>query len=747
MLFFGTVTRNNLKKQAVTETAIFKSVESLIHKLRFRQGLKSDFFRNKRYLVHQLLNGLQDIKFPVMNSKIFNIKNIINTRWEFFICLFLVVATFTLYYQVRHFEFVNFDDFIYVKNPYVQTGFTIEGISWFFNISRNWHPLTWLSHTLDYQLYGFNSGMHHLTNLIIHIINSILLFIVFRRMTGFLWRSAFIAALFALHPINVESVAWVAERKNVLSTLFWMLTMLAYTLYAEKQRFYRYLFVLLIFALGLMAKPMLVTLPFVLLLIDYWPLRRFKIEQWGAISNDKISKSPRSKMYGCNIKGSVVLHLVLEKIPLLALSIISIYYSLLRVGPVVPIEVVSVKLRIANALICYLQYIVKLFWPHNLAYFYPYPDKVPLWQTTGALLFIICISVIVVKLIKKMPYLIVGWLWFLGALVPVSGIVQKGIQPAMADRYAYVTLIGLFIIISWGVPDLLKKYPNSKIGLAILSASIISVLSITTWFQAKYWTNSKILNEHALGVTSNNYIAHNGMGTALFFQGKLSGALDQYSEALRINPDFTRAQNNMGLVLIRLGRIKEAIINFRMASLAGYVDAHYNLKRALKDKFNIDKAVKKMKEALDINPEDPELYKKLEILHQRKIELNRVIGEYIKALSVQSGFKKVILKNIEKFYAIKNEYDKILSLYIKMAECKPDNLVALYNIACILAMQNRKEESIEWLDKAIRQGFNNWSLLNTDEDLENIRRSSYFIKLIRDNRIDNNSKNFETIAY
>ncbi|MBC2695325.1 MAG: hypothetical protein HF982_08645, partial [Desulfobacteraceae bacterium] len=357
-----------------------------------------------------------------MNNQNDHSDSIFNIGYDVLICLFLVIATLAVYWQINYHEFINFDDSLYIlQNKQVQKGLTSESISWAFSFTdiAYWHPLTWLSHMLDCQIYGLIPGMHHRTNLILHIVNSILLFFVFQKMTGALWRSAFVATLFALHPLNVESVAWVAERKNVLSTFFWMLTMLAYVHYTTRPGLYRYLLTLLFLMLGLMAKPMLVTLPFVLLLLDYWPLERLR------------NQSP--------------FNLILEKIPFFAFSAVSVYISSLSVkyyGIVVSTELVPMQIRIANALVSYVKYIEKMIWPKNLAIFYPFPDTLPIWQILGAGLFLASISFLVFLNLRKKPYLCMGWLWFLGTLIPVIGLKQAGLWPAMADRWAYVPFVG-----------------------------------------------------------------------------------------------------------------------------------------------------------------------------------------------------------------------------------------------------------------------------------------------------------------
>jgi tetratricopeptide (TPR) repeat protein len=519
---------------------------------------------------------------------------------ERLVCLFLIVGTLTVFWQVQHHDFIELDDRVYVTdNDHVQAGLTKEGVVWAFTTfhAANWHPLTWLSHMLDCQLFGVRPGMHHLTNLLIHIANSILLLLVLNTMTGALWRSAFVAALFALHPLHVESVAWVSERKDVLSTLFWLLTMWGYARYVDHPGLNRYLMVLLLFALGLMAKPMLVTLPFVLLLLDYWPFGRVQLRQ-------------SSKGSYTEAQGSSAFHLVLEKAPLFALAAVSSVLTLLaqyKAGALKTLDIIPVEFRSANALVSYMSYIGKMIWPHNLAVFYPHPGMVPMWQAVGAGLFLVCLSILFVIPVgagRRFPYLTVGWLWYLGTLVPVIGLVQVGSQ-AMADRYTYIPLIGLFIMISWSSYDFVRGWRNTRVVLAISTGVVLLALMACTWVQVGLWKNSTTLFKHAFNVTDNNYKAHNLMGIALERQGRLKEALRQYSEALRIKSDYPEAYYNTGNVLMRQKRLKEALRQYSEALRIKpeYPEAHNNMGVALARQGRLKEAINHFYAALRIKPD------------------------------------------------------------------------------------------------------------------------------------------------
>lgn len=462
-------------------------------------------------------------------------------RSKYLIILFLIVVPLAVYWQTGSHEFVNYDDPGYVvENPHVNTGLTGDNIRWAFTAisNSNWHPLTWLSHMLDCQLYGLTPKGHHLTSVFLHIVNAVLLFVLFRRMTGAQWQSAFVAALFALHPLHVESVAWVAERKDVLSASFFMLTLLAYTRYAERPTLGRYLPVFFSFVLGLMAKPMLVTLPFILLLLDYWPLGRSQAKPAG-------------------------LRLVLEKIPLFVLSIASsiiTIYAQNTEGAISSMEAIPFVSRLANTVLAYAGYIEKTVWPARLIVLYPLTDQMPVWKVAGAILLLVCVSAIVFRQARRFPFLPVGWLWFLGMLVPVIGLVQVGSQ-SMADRYTYLPLIGLFIMIAWGGAELLEKWRHRRIALFASAVTIIMLLSSVTWLQIRHWKNSVELLSHALKFTSNAFL-YNNLGLALASQGKLDEAIIQYTKALQLNPNDDFAHYNLGLAFAKQGKLSEAVYHY-----------------------------------------------------------------------------------------------------------------------------------------------------------------------------------------
>ena len=528
-------------------------------------------------------------------------------RRELLVCLFLVLATLTVYWQVGNYEFVNLDDDMYItENSHIQEGLSRESAAWAFTTTRlaNWHPVTWLSHMLDFQLYGLNPRGHHLTNVFFHLVNTLLLFLVLKWMTGALWRSGFVAALFALHPLHVESVAWVAERKDVLSTLFWMLTLWAYLRYVQRPDLKRYLLTLLFFALGLMAKPMLVTLPCVLLLLDYWPLERIQLGQ-AAISRTVpgppaiIADTPRKQAF----------RLLFEKIPLFFLAVVSSVVTFLVQkggGAVGALEAYPVRIRVANTLFSYVKYMVKTIWPSNLAVFYPHPGQsLPIWQAALAGLLLVVVSAVVIRAGRRYPYLPVGWLWYVGTLVPVIGLIQSGDQ-GMADRYTYIPLIGLFIIISWSVSEFGTNWRHRRIVFALTASTLLLALSVCTLLQIRYWKNDITLFTHALKVTEENFVAHNNLGAALARQGKLKDAISHFMEALRISPHYERAHFNLGLARDKQGEIDEAIVHFSEALQIkpDYPEAHNGLGVALARQGRLEEAIAHFRAALQLQPDN-----------------------------------------------------------------------------------------------------------------------------------------------
>ena len=505
-------------------------------------------------------------------------------RWRVVaVCLVLAAITFAVFGQTAGFGFVNYDDNVYVyENAKVAGGLSMKGFAWVFTHADCglYHPLTMLSFMADYQLYGLHAGGYHFTNVLLHTASVILLFLVLRQMTGALWRSAFVAAVFAIHPLRVESVAWVAERKDVLSAFFFMLTLGAYVRYVGNPKsLARYLMIAAAFELALLSKPTVVTLPFVLLLLDYWPLRRF--EQPGKLSR-----------------------LILEKIPLLALAAgacaITVVVSRELIHPAVEVSMPS---RIGNALVYYAIYLRQMIWPEGLAVVYPYPpNSLPPWEMALAGALLGGLSAVAWGGRRTRPWLLIGWLWYWGMLTPMIGIKPVGLFP-LADRYTYLPQIGIYMAVTW----LVAEWRVSRVALGGLMAVVLAVLMVCTWKQTVYWQDSETLWTHTLACTTGNDKAHYSLGIALRQKGRVDEAIAEYQEALQINPDYGDAHVNLGSALLQAGRLDEAISHLQKALQInpGYAKAHNNLGNAFLQKGNVTEAIAHFQQALQLEPDDP----------------------------------------------------------------------------------------------------------------------------------------------
>ncbi len=529
-----------------------------------------------------------------------------NKTLQIVICLFLVMATLAVYWQLQDNLFLNYDDPKYVtENLQVKAGLTPESVIWAFTTSHfsNWHPLTWLSHMLDYQMYGSHPKGHHLTSLLFHMANALLLFMVLFRMTGALWKSGFVAILFALHPLNVESVAWVAERKNVLSTFFWLLTMQAYIHYVERPSVLRYGLTVLLFALGLMSKPMLVTLSFVLLMMDCWPLRRLELEQEEKDHNGISRELPDKRL---NIR-----RLAWEKIPLFLLAAASSVTTFIvqkSGGALQSMEVNSLSARFNNAMVSYLEYVKKTLWPEGLAVFYPHPgNALAVWKGILCGMALVGITTISLRFIKKAPYFAFGWFWYLGTMVPAIQIVQTG-SHGMADRYMYIPVIGIFITIAWGLPDLLAKWRYREKALSISTGILISALMMISWIQVSHWKDSVTLFKHAIKVTSNNYpgfaLIHNNLGHALITERKTEEAIAHYKMAIELDPYDATQHFNLAHALVSERRREEAISHYKLAIKLkpDYAEACFNLGQALFNEGQNEEAIFYYKKTIQLRP-------------------------------------------------------------------------------------------------------------------------------------------------
>ena len=508
------------------------------------------------------------------------------------ICLSLAALTWSIFGQTLWHAFVDYDDDVYVyANPIITSGLTLRGVVWAFTHvhAGNWHPITTISHMLDCQLFGLKAGGHHFGNVLLHTIAVILLFLVLNKMTAAIWRSAFVAAVFAVHPLRVESVAWIAERKDVLSGVFFMLTLAVYLRYVRKRTLGRYAVLAITFACGLMTKPMLVTVPLVLLLLDYWPMQRI-------------------------IDRPTLRNLVLEKIPLLFLSVASSIATILaQRGPISEMEPFPFTWRIANAVVTYQTYIWQMFWPTRLAVFYPHPENhLPVSAIIFATATLIAITGLAIALRRTRPHFFVGWFWYLGMLVPIIGVFQTGMQ-GHADRYTYLPQIGLYVLLTWAIADALRSWRYRRSLLIAGAAIVLVALARNTQSQMRNWRDSEALWRRALAVTSNNHVAHNNLAVLLQRRGKLDEAISHYRQALsirsssgqaRYSPGLARAHSNLAGALLRKGEVDkamaecEAALKLRPAN----ADAHTNLGNALLQKGSVAQAIHHYEEALETAP-------------------------------------------------------------------------------------------------------------------------------------------------
>ncbi len=559
-----------------------------------------------------------------------------STKLVFGICAFLVVLVWVVFGQTLTHDFVNYDDQGYVfENAEVTAGLTIHGIVWAFTHTHsfNWHPLTWISHMLDCQLFGLHAGGHHFTSVLIHSIAVVLLFLVLRQMTGALWRCAFVAALFAIHPLHVESVAWVAERKDVLSGLFFLLTLGAYTHYVRHPSARSYLIVALFFALGLMSKPMLVTLPFVLLILDYWPLQRRP-----AAKPDK-SKAQKTKRPGFLTPWIPLLR---EKIPLFALSIASCVITIVaQKSAIAPVDQLPLLRRLCNAALTLVVYLWQMIFPVHLAPLYLYPTQLRLGEAVFAALLIALISLVTFIARRRKPYLLAGWLWYLVMLLPVLGILQVGWQ-SHADRYTYLPHIGLYFALTWLIGELTVSWRRRQVILGAAGGVVIILFAAMAWKQTTYWSNTESLWRHAIKITPGNYVAFTNLGDALLQQARFREAMDTYEISLGLSPNHADAENGLASALARQGQDEKAIDHFQKAIAARPQDPEYhnNFGNTLCQEGRLDEGIREYEKALQLRPDPVEIHNaetqfNLANALLRKGQIDDAIAHYRASLQIQ----------------------------------------------------------------------------------------------------------------
>jgi tetratricopeptide (TPR) repeat protein len=614
-----------------------------------------------------------------------------NQSKTIFLCLALFADALWTFWPALQNGFVDYDDPDYVtQNFHVQQGLSWANLRWAFSDTQQagfWHPLTWLSHELDCQFFGLNPWGHHLTNILIHALNAVLVFLVFKKMFRALWRSFFLAAIFALHPLRVESVAWIAERKDVLSAFFWLLTMLAYTQFVEQSKIKNqkskifYALALLMFACGLMSKPMIVTLPFVLLLIDFWPLQRFKVQRSGFSVRD----------------------LILEKIPffILAIAASAIAFVTQRASSATSIGLPFVA-RAENAIISYCRYLEKIFWPTDFAFFYPHPGFWPIGIVSAATILLIGISIFAIAYRREHPYLLVGWFWFLGTLVPVIGLVQVGAQ-AMADRFTYIPSIGIFIILIWGTAELAQRWKIQPAAPATIAIVAMVPCIFLTRQQICFWKNSETLCEHALAVTKNNYIAHFCLGVTFEKQNRLEDAMNEYRAAIAEKPDYAPAHNNLGFMLGSAGKFDEALTEFNEALQceSDTAKTHFGMGVIYGREGQTQKAIAEFQSATKLEPDWPDAHFNLGIALEHSGQLDEAVVELQTAVNLEPNSAKFRF-NLGNALAQMNRQLEAIEQFQKSLELNSSNVECRVDLATALARNGKLDDAIAQFREALK---------------------------------------------
>jgi protein O-mannosyl-transferase len=633
------------------------------------------------------------------------------------ISLGLVAITLLVYWRVTGFEFVTYDDPDFItSNPHVQAGLTASSFKWAWhsNVARNWHPVTMLTHMLDCQLYQLKAGRHHLTNLLIHVANTLLLFYVLRLMTGAMWRSAFIAALFAVHPLHVESVAWIAERKDVLSTFFLFLTFWAYVRYAQSDGMRSskgggfYALALLFFALGLLSKPMIVTAPFVLLLLDYWPLRRLTIP---GRKTQAAAKTVKKNAPALPAKPFFPIGVVVEKIPFLIMSAVLcvVTYSIQQSGGAMQTgRTMAFKSCVENALVSYVRYMGKMFWPRRLAALYLRNGDWPVWSIVACAVVLLAMSILVIRQARRRPWLAVGWFWYLGTLVPVIGIVQVGMQ-TMADRFTYVPLLGLFIILTWGACELAGKWEWPKTALAGAAVASIMACMALTVRQVGYWKDSETLFKRMIDVTKNNFMAHYNLANVYAREKRYDEADANYIEALQEEPNYADAHNNYAGLLLEEKRYDQAVreygeayrINPQFLYLFNYANAMADTASARHDAGEFAEAVRAFKKAQELNPASSDAHHNLAMTWDAQGKPEEAVLEYREVIRLDPSSESAHY-NLANDLAHLNKLEEAASEYRGAIQLNPRKTEYYNGLGICYAMQNKIADAVEQFQQALR---------------------------------------------
>jgi protein O-mannosyl-transferase len=596
-------------------------------------------------------------------------------KYTYLIIILLIVASCAAFGRIAGNDFINLDDDLYItENINIHSGINLKNITWTFKavVAGNWHPLTLISHMLDWSMFGTNAGAHHIVSLLFHIGAVIFLFLFLNKSTNFLLPSAFAAAFFALHPLRVESVAWASERKDVLSMFFGMATLYAYAFYAESRKLSRYFFCLILFAMALMSKPVMVTMPFVLMLLDYWPLKRLQ----------KALLAPAESRY--KLTG----RLILEKIPFVFLTIISSIVTLWaqnKGSMIAALEHLPFVVRVQNAIISSVSYLGKIFCPVDLAFSYPYEFLFPLWQILVSCFILTVITTVVIYYLKKFPFLFVGWFWYLGTLIPVIGLVQVGSQ-SMADRYTYLPSIGISIMLAWGIPSLIKRENIRKKILFPTGITALAILAFLTWRQCGYWKNSITLFRHSLQVTKHNAQANNNLGMALFAEGKIEEAFDNYNKAINIRPDVV-AYFNRGLAYAKIGNYQNAIADFTtvIRQNSDYA-CYYNRGNVYAKIGQYQNAIADFNKAIRLKPDYDDAYNNRGNIYGQHGQYQLAIDDFSKVIGMNPHHIQAY-NNRGLAYSALAQYQGAIKDFNKAILLKPDYANAYNNRADVYLKQ------------------------------------------------------------
>jgi tetratricopeptide (TPR) repeat protein len=658
-------------------------------------------------------------------------------------CAIILIILFT-YGDVWHHQFLNFDDNMYVtENSLVQNGMNLVSIRWAFGFVgvSCWHPITWISHMLDCQLFGLAPGPHHMVNVAIHILNALFLFLIIFRITGARYKAAVVALLFAVHPLNVESIAWVAERKNVLSTLFFMIAIYAYVHYAEKKIIWMYCLVLCAYSLGLMSKPSIVTFPFLLLILDYWPLGRFGMRggTYNTIDAVRSSFFRRFRFSILTFRKSKAAFLFLEKSPFIILSLISFYLSMISMSKfhvIIKHDLIPVDLRIYNLFVSIMKYLGKMAWPFGLSIYYPFPKSIPAAHFLLALSFVLLITVMTFLWRKSRPWLFTGWFWFLIALAPVGGLIQAGLWPEMANRYIYIPMIGLFFMLVWECDARIRGGYAKTFKVILCCAMLVYFISLTK-HQNHFFSDNYTLFSRAVAVTGDNHVVYSFIGDGLLSLNWVDEAMIYYGKAIAINPKFAKALHNYGACLLRKGDYINAGSYFSRVIAINPNDTHAyaTLGWTQAQRGYPNEAKELLEKALELEPDDGYSQNVLGAILTGQGRMEEAIRHFQMAVEKNPNYVEARM-NLSLTYEKAGLYDRAIAEYkVLSTMAQADKKITNYRIAGVFAQQNKYEECNRYLEISLKHGFNVFGHLKSDERFKTFRETAIYTQFLANQEV------------